>query len=83
MRCVAYPFNAKQPTDMQRRQAKITRAQLSTIKDRFGAFLQGETQIVADEAFTNAVQSYFEVFLNSDRVANMVKSGGCSLNDFR
>lgn len=35
MRCIAYPFNAKQPTDMARRQAKITRQQLQTLKERF------------------------------------------------
>ncbi|KAH9518972.1 hypothetical protein Btru_008817, partial [Bulinus truncatus] len=83
MRCIAYPFNAKQPTDMARRQTKVTKSQLQTIKERFHAFLNGETHIVADEAFTNAVQSYYEVFLKSDRVANMVRSGGCSANDFR
>lgn len=83
MRCVAYPFNAKQPTDMARRQTKVNKPQLQTIKERFHAFLNGETTIVADEAFTNAVQSYYEVFLKSDRVSNMVRSGGCSANDFR
>ncbi|XP_069392639.1 calcium-dependent secretion activator 1 isoform X4 [Paralichthys olivaceus] len=83
MRCVAYPFNAKQPTDMARRQQKITKQQLQQTKDRFQAFLNGDTQIVADEAFINAVQSYYEVFLKSDRVAKMVQSGGFSANDFR
>nr|XP_006001178.1 PREDICTED: calcium-dependent secretion activator 1 isoform X4 [Latimeria chalumnae] len=83
MRCIAYHFNAKQPTDMARRQQKISKQQLQTVKDRFQAFLNGETQIVADEAFMNAVQSYFEVFLRSDRVARMVQSGGCSANDSR
>uniref|UniRef100_A0A5F9CG97 Calcium dependent secretion activator n=1 Tax=Oryctolagus cuniculus TaxID=9986 RepID=A0A5F9CG97_RABIT len=77
------PFNAKQPTDMARRQQKISKQQLQTVKDRFQAFLNGETQIVADEAFMNAVQSYYEVFLKSDRVARMVQSGGCSANDSR
>ncbi|XP_043977186.1 calcium-dependent secretion activator 1 isoform X12 [Gambusia affinis] len=83
MRCIAYPFNAKQPTDMARRQQKISKQQLQQTKDRFQAFLNGETQIVADEAFINAVQSYSEVFLKSDRVAKMVQSGGFSANDFR
>ncbi|XP_053295547.1 calcium-dependent secretion activator 1 isoform X6 [Pleuronectes platessa] len=83
MRCVAYPFNAKQPTDMARRQQKITKQQLQQTKDRFQAFLNGDTQIVADEAFINAVQSFHEVFLKSDRVAKMVQSGGFSANDFR
>ncbi|XP_013399919.1 calcium-dependent secretion activator 1 [Lingula anatina] len=83
MRCIAYPFNAKQPTDMARRQTKINKQQLQTIKERFHAFLNGETNIVADEAFTNAVQSYYDVFLKSDRVSNMVRSGGCSAHDFR
>lgn len=83
MRCVAYPFNAKQPTDMARRQAKVTKQQLQTIKERFQAFLNGELNIPSDEAFMNAVQSYYEVFLKSDRVVALVRSGGCSSNDFR
>uniref|UniRef100_A0A8C8SQL8 Calcium dependent secretion activator 2 n=1 Tax=Pelusios castaneus TaxID=367368 RepID=A0A8C8SQL8_9SAUR len=82
-RCIAYPFNAKQPTDMARRQQKLNRQQLQILKERFQAFLNGETQIIADEAFCNAVRSYYEVFLKSDRVARMVHSGGCSANDFR
>jgi hypothetical protein len=40
---------------------QISKQQLQTVKDRFQAFLNGETQIVADEAFMNAVQSYYEV----------------------
>nr|XP_009304253.1 calcium-dependent secretion activator 1 isoform X17 [Danio rerio] len=83
MRCIAYPFNAKQPTDMARRQQKISKQHLQTVKERFQAFLNGDTQIVADEAFINAVQSYYEVFLKSDRVSRMVQSGGCSANDSR
>ncbi|XP_042323829.1 calcium-dependent secretion activator 2 isoform X10 [Sceloporus undulatus] len=83
VRCIAYPFNAKQPTDMARRQQKLNKQQLQVVKERFLAFLNGETQIVADEAFCNAVRSYYEVFLKSDRVARMVQSGGCSANDFR
>lgn len=34
-RCIAYPFNAKQPTDMTRRQTKITKHQLESIVNRF------------------------------------------------
>jgi hypothetical protein len=34
-RCIAYPFNAKQPTDMTRRQMKITKQQLETLCSRF------------------------------------------------
>ncbi|XP_028286202.1 calcium-dependent secretion activator 2 isoform X4 [Parambassis ranga] len=83
LRCVAYPFNAKQPTDMARRQQKVNKQQLQAVKERFLAFLNGETQIVADEAFCNAVRSYYEGFLKSERVFRMVQSGGCSANDFR
>jgi calcium-dependent secretion activator len=39
--------------------------------------------IPSDEAFVNAVNSYYEVFLCSDRVLGMVRSGGCSAADFR
>lgn len=55
-RCIAYHFNAKQPTDMARRQTKVTKHELNRIRERFQAFLRGETQIAADEAFTNAVK---------------------------
>ncbi|XP_077299591.1 calcium-dependent secretion activator 1 [Arctopsyche grandis] len=82
-RCVAYPFNAKQPTDMTRRHTKVTAHQLETIQARFQAFLKGETQILADEAFQNAVQCYHDVFLKSDRINDMVKTGACSHHDFR
>lgn len=47
------------------------------------AFLKGETQILADEAFQNAVQCYHDVFLKSDRINDMVKTGACSHQDFR
>lgn len=82
-RCIAYPFNARQPTDMARRQSKVTKANLIAIKERFTVFLDGKTNIIADEAFKNAVQSYTDTFLRSDRVAKMVNSGGYSSNDFR
>nr|XP_036228878.1 calcium-dependent secretion activator isoform X4 [Bactrocera oleae] len=82
-RCISYPFNAKQPTDMTKRQPKIAKQQLDTITQRFQAFLKGETQIMADEAFQNAVQSYHDVFLKSERVQKMVQSGACSQHDFR
>nr|XP_057942247.1 calcium-dependent secretion activator 2 isoform X2 [Doryrhamphus excisus] len=83
LRCIAYPFNAKQPTDMARRQQKVNKQQLQAVKERFLAFLNGETQIVADEAFCNAVRSYYEGFLKSERVSKMVQGGGCSAGDFR
>lgn len=82
-RNVAYPFNSKQPTDMTKRQTKITKQQLEIIQGRFQSFLKGDTQIMADEAFQNAVQSYYDVFLRSERVLKMVQSGACSQYDFR
>lgn len=82
-RCIAYPFNAKQPTDLMRRQTKVTKQNLIAIKERFALFLDGKTNIPADEAFRNAVRSYQDSFLCSDRVAKMVNSGGYSSNDFR
>lgn len=38
---------------------------------------------MADEAFQNAVQSYHDVFLKSERVLKMVQSGASSQHDFR
>lgn len=34
-RCISYPFNAKQPTDMTKRQTKISKQQLEIITQRF------------------------------------------------
>ncbi|VIO87077.1 Uncharacterized protein BM_BM7580 [Brugia malayi] len=68
---------------MARRQLKVTRQELSRIKDRFRLFLTGETQIAADEAFTKTVESYFEVFLKSERIQKVVQAGGFSQYDFR
>ena len=82
-RCVSYPFNAKQPTDLARRQLKVTKAALNSVKERFLAFLNGDTNIVADEAFTNAISHYYEVILRSDRAKKMVDSGGSTDADFR
>ncbi|VDP39949.1 unnamed protein product [Soboliphyme baturini] len=81
-RCIAYNFNAKQQTDIAKRLPKVTKQELGRIKERFGAFVRGEIQIVVDEAFTNVVQSFSEV-LNSDRTLNMVLAGGFSASDFR
>ncbi|XP_064102335.1 calcium-dependent secretion activator-like isoform X9 [Macrobrachium nipponense] len=83
LRTISYPFNAKQPTDMTKRQIKVSKHQLETIQGRFQSFLKGELQIAADEAFTNAVQSYHEVFLKNERLASMVASGACSQHDLR
>ncbi len=78
-RCIAYPFNAKQPTDMARRQTKVTKQNLIAIKERFASFLDGKTNIIADEAFKNAVKSYHESFICSDRVAKMVCMYGMNM----
>ncbi|KAK6058585.1 hypothetical protein COOONC_03845 [Cooperia oncophora] len=82
-RCVAYHFNAKQPTDMARRQVKVTKQDLARIKERFQAFLKGETNIPTDEAFAKAMHSYAEIFLKSERVQKVVAAGGFSMHDFR
>ncbi|CAF1570491.1 unnamed protein product [Rotaria sp. Silwood1] len=82
-RCISCPFNSKQSSDMARKYLKITIIQYNLIKERFLAFLNGKTHIEADEAFINAVRSYYEVFLKSERVSKMVQSGGYCSDDFR
>ncbi|CAF3446058.1 unnamed protein product, partial [Rotaria sp. Silwood2] len=82
-RCISCPFNSKQSSDMARKHLKINLNQYNIIKERFLAFLNGKTHIEADEAFINAVRSYYEIFLKSERVAKMVQSGGCCSDDFR
>ncbi|CAB3409327.1 unnamed protein product [Caenorhabditis bovis] len=82
-RCIAYPFNGQQTGDMARRQLKVNKQELSRIRERFQSFLKGDTNIAADEAFTKAIHSYFEVFLKSERVQKVVHAGGFSHHDFR
>lgn len=82
-RCISYPFNAKQPTDMSRRHLKVNKSQLEQIINRFTSFLKGDTSLPCDEAFVQAVQGYYERFLRSDRALLMVTSGASSLHDFR
>ena len=83
LRCIAHPFNAKQQTDMTRRQNKISKQDLSVIKARFEQFLNGMTKIESDKAFHYAVKSYFDTFLNGDRLLKMVSYGSCTAGDFR
>lgn len=83
-RCIAYPFNAKQPTDMTRRNLKVTKQQLNATIERFASFLRGEIPMFkADDVFREAVQSYHDVFLKSDRVVQMVEMGSCTQYDMR
>ena len=84
LRCIAYPFNAKQPLDLNKRSIKITSTQLEQILARFSSFLRGELpSISSDEAFHAAIQNYFDAFLNSNRLLMIVTSGACSAHDFR
>nr|XP_046918163.1 calcium-dependent secretion activator 1-like isoform X3 [Dermatophagoides farinae] len=82
LRCIAYPFNAKQP-DLNKRELKITLSQSEQIINRFQSFLNGELNIPTDDAFTHAIQNYFDAFLRSNRLHMLVVSGACSAQDFR
>ncbi|VDN10053.1 unnamed protein product [Dibothriocephalus latus] len=82
-RCIAYPFYSKPPPEPTRRYTKISKSQLAALKARFQSFLSGELDIVGDEAFNNAIQSYYDASFHFDRLSTMVKGGGCSMHDFR
>ncbi len=47
------------------------------------SFLKGETQIPTDEAFQASVHHYNDVFLRSERIAQIVVGGGVSQHDCR
>lgn len=64
--------------------SQVNKQQLQAVKERFLAFLNGETQIVADEAFCNAVRSYYEarafhLYLTKSDVFQFYKSQGSNL----
>lgn len=54
---------------------QVNKQQLQAVKERFLAFLSGETQIVADEAFCNAVRSFYEA-RPSESSRGLVCGGG-------
>ena len=84
IRCISYPFNAKQPTDITRRPWKVQVSQFEQIQARFQAFVKGEVSpFTADEEFQASVQTYLHVFLESDRLQSLVRGGGVSLHDLR
>lgn len=83
LRCIGYPFNAKQPHDLNKRSLKVTLSQLEQIITRFNSFLKGELSITADDSFINAIHNYFEAFLKSNRLHMLVISCGCTSLDFR
>ena len=49
----------------------------------FQSFLRGETQIPKDEAFKDCIEVYLNVFLRSERIAQVTKGGALSQHDCR
>lgn len=82
-RCIAYPFNVRLPSDISRRKAKVTKKVLSVLRGRFGAFLDGKTNMTSDDDFKRAIQVYADTILWSESVAKMINSGSYSEDDFR
>eukprot|EP00095_Tigriopus_kingsejongensis_P011606 maker-scaffold859_size87536-snap-gene-0.9 protein:Tk11606 transcript:maker-scaffold859_size87536-snap-gene-0.9-mRNA-1 annotation:"calcium-dependent secretion activator isoform x4" len=83
LRSVAYTFNAKQSSDMQKRHLKVSREGHDKMKTKVESFLRGETQIPTDEAFQASIHHYRDVFLRSERIATIVAGGALSQHDCR
>nr|VZI28517.1 unnamed protein product [Spirometra erinaceieuropaei] len=83
LRCIAYPFTVGLPQDPVRRYLRLTKEYFNILKDRFTAFLNKDLQITCDEAFYNAVEHFYEIFLKSENVERMVKTGAFSMHDIR
>ncbi|KAA3681724.1 calcium-dependent secretion activator [Paragonimus westermani] len=83
IRCIAYPILSPTSQGPIRRYLKVTKDYLITLKERFQLFLKGEMPITCDEAFRSAISDFYDVVLESDRIASMVKSGSCSMYDIR
>lgn len=89
IRCISYPFNAKQPNDITRRSLKVQKSQFEQILTRFQNYVKEKCEGAAaaatpsEDEFHSAVQSYLQFVLQSERAQIMVKGGGVSLHDFR
>lgn len=59
VRCVSYPFNAKQATDMPRRAFKVNEAQLDLIKTRIKSLVKGELTISSVLASSKSKNSLY------------------------
>ena len=82
-RCVAYPILADYPSEVVHRKMKVTEAQLRKVRKNFETFIDGQMNIEVDEAFRDAVEAYYQVFLDSDQLAELVDRGAVTLKDFR
>jgi len=82
LRTIAYPFNAKQLSD-NKRHLRVTPDGLDKMKGKIESFLRGETQIPKDEAFKDCIEVYLNVFLRSERIAQVTKGGALSQHDCR
>lgn len=79
-RCVAYPFNAKQPLDMTKRPLKVTKQQLETICSRFQVILPSllsflssfliASAIIYTSALTIQYGMYINIYINDRDIEN-------------
>jgi hypothetical protein len=84
IRCISYPFNAKQPTDITKRNLRLHRQQLEQIQSRVTSYLKEEApKSGSEDHFYSAVQSFYEAVLSTDRLFMLVKGGGCSIHDLK
>lgn len=87
IRCISYPFNAKQPNDMTKRNVKVQKNQLESMIQKIQTFLKSDGIISStqpdDVMFASMVQFYYEIFLSSDRLESLVRGGGASFHDFK
>jgi len=84
IRCISYPFNAKQPNDISRRNLRISRSQLEQIQSRVSSYVKDEApKPGVEDHFHSTVQLFYDFVLSTDRLLLLVKGGGCSLHDLK
>lgn len=77
-RCVAYPFNAKQPTDMTKRQLKVSKQQLESLQQRFQVNkTQGPILVLILHTRCLLIIDDFSIFFVSRVMASNVVCDGC------
>lgn len=84
IRCISYPFNAKQPNDISRRNLRLQRQQLEQIQSRVHSYLKDEApKTGVEDHFYTTVEMFYATVLTTDRLLLLVKGGGCSLHDLK
>ena len=79
-RCVAYPYNSKQDTDIPCHDAKLNCNDLSDVLHNIDTYLKTGGDSVVGQEYFDAVQCYRDECLSGPKIGKLAVSGGLSFD---